>query len=174
MKTSITVAEEGNRRKGSISTAEIEQCVLDIVTWFRGNTPCLEQAEPVESSEIQQMEKTLDAELPEGLALLFQQTNQGIWFYEKSLMNVQAIMKNAQDIGDGLLPIAKDVDDNFLVVDTNSPRAALYEWDADSGKGSCVATSFNAFLELFRNNLLSGKYEFIDDTGIVESYAGGK
>ena len=34
-----TVAEEGNRRIGDMTHTEVEQCVLDIKTWFerKGN-----------------------------------------------------------------------------------------------------------------------------------------
>lgn len=34
----IQVAEEGNRRVGSMNNPEVRQCVLDISTWFQRNS----------------------------------------------------------------------------------------------------------------------------------------
>lgn len=41
------------------------------------------------------------------------------------------------------------------------------EWDAD-GQGTTVAKSFLLFLEHFRNELLSGRFEYVEGLGVVE------
>lgn len=42
------------------------------------------------------------------------------------------------------------------------------EWDAE-GEGAVVADTFSLFLERFRNDLLSGRCEFVEGIGIVEN-----
>lgn len=43
----------------------------------------------------------------------------------------------------------------------------MAEWDAD-GEGSTVDETFSLFLERFRNELLSGRCEYVEDLGVVE------
>lgn len=63
----------------------------------------------------------------------------------------------------GVIPFARDLDDNMLVVDG---RGAVCEWS--EGAGEMVAKSLPTFLEKFRNDLLSGHYEFVEELGVVE------
>lgn len=46
----------------------------------------------------------------------------------------------------------------------------MAEWDAD-GEGSAVADTFSVFLENFRNELLSGRCEYVEGLGVVEKVA---
>lgn len=43
----------------------------------------------------------------------------------------------------------------------------MSEWDAD-GEGTTVANTFSLFLESFRNELLSGRYEYVEGLGVIE------
>ncbi len=70
---------------------------------------------------------------------------------------------------DGVLPFATDVDDNMLVVSAND--MGVYEWDSD-GQGRKIASDFESFLEKFRNDLLSNKFEFVSGCGVVEGLGG--
>ena len=45
----------------------------------------------------------------------------------------------------------------------------MAEWDAD-GEGAAVADTFSLFLENFRNELLSGRCEYVDGLGVVEKF----
>lgn len=65
------------------------------------------------------------------------------------------------------IPFAADLDEACLIIDT-SDEAAIYEYDQDNGKGKLLADSLPEYLEKFRDQLLSGQYEFIQDVGIVE------
>lgn len=46
----------------------------------------------------------------------------------------------------------------------------MSEWDAD-GEGTAVASTFSLFLESFRNELLSGRCEYVEDLGVIEKIA---
>ena len=65
------------------------------------------------------------------------------------------------------IPFASDVDESLLIID-GTDENAVYEYDQDNGKGSLLADSFSQYLESYRDQLLSGKYEFIQEVGIVE------
>jgi hypothetical protein len=62
----------------------------------------------------------------------------------------------------------------LLVVDTRDKGAAVYEWDEDDGVSSDpVAPSLAQYLEMYRNQLLAGHCEYLDDAGVVEKVGGG-
>ena len=70
------------------------------------------------------------------------------------------------------IPFAVDLDDCFLIID-GTDAGAVYEYSED-GKGKLISDSFPEYLEKFRDQLLSGKYEFIEDVGIVEKTSSRK
>lgn len=53
------------------------------------------------------------------------------------------------------------------VADAQTRGCPVAEWDLD-GEGAIVADTFSLFLERFRNDLLSGRCEFVEGIGIVE------
>ena len=71
----------------------------------------------------------------------------------------------------GLIPFCGDESMGMLVVDTMNSTAVL-EWDEDDGVAeSPISPSLATFLENYRNQLLSGKCEFLGDAGVVERVA---
>mmetsp|Transcript_42760 Transcript_42760/g.70901 ORF Transcript_42760/g.70901 Transcript_42760/m.70901 type:complete len:178 (-) Transcript_42760:258-791(-) len=168
----VTVAEEGNRRRGRMGAEEVTQCVLDIVSWFKSHTECFENVQPGDKSGVQSLSKAIGADVPEELEEFMLQINGGAWLYEKKCLSLEESVDKV--LQEGHVTIASDVDGNYLVADVESPGTKLYEYDESDGLGSCVASSFSSYIEEYRNLLLSGKCEFIEDTGIVEEMAGGK
>lgn len=53
------------------------------------------------------------------------------------------------------------------VTDSHARGCPVAEWEAD-GEGSTVAKTFSLFLERFRNELLSGRCEYVESVGVVE------
>jgi hypothetical protein len=71
-----------------------------------------------------------------------------------------------------LIPLARDVDDNFIVIDASeNGKEGVYEWSEE--RGSQLASSLGSFLEQFRDDLLSGGFEFVDEIGVVEKVKKG-
>jgi len=164
------VAEEGNRRTGGMDKTEIRQCALDIATWFKRNSDM--SVQPMDMADIENLERDLGVELPLGLTLFMEQAGGGgIWFYEKEMLPAESLAKRSSELDSGCVPFASDVDSNLYVVDTGN-KDAVYEWD-DDGRGDKVASNFEDFLEKFRNDLLSGSFEFVEDCGVVEGMSGG-
>ena len=58
--------------------------------------------------------------------------------------------------------------DQSSLVAINTRSGKVVEWDEDDGSGDVLAESFSEYLEEYRNALLEGKYEYIDDVGAVE------
>lgn len=56
---------------------------------------------------------------------------------------------------------------NKQVTDSHARGCPVAEWDAE-GEGSTVAKTFSLFLERFRNELLSGRCEYVEGLGVVE------
>lgn len=171
----ITVAEEGNRRKGAMSSAEEAQCALDIATWFR-RTLDVAGADP---AAVEALPKALGCGVPRVLGLLWEECDGGVWFGEKEFVTVERLEKLHADLErdpnfrEGFLPFAADLDGGLLVVDTCAPGQPVLEFDED-GPGRALAASVLDFMEEQRNSLLSGRFEFVEDCGVVERDAGGK
>lgn len=53
------------------------------------------------------------------------------------------------------------------VADAQARGCPVGEWDAE-GEGTLVADTLSLFLERFRNDLLSGRCEFVEGIGVVE------
>jgi hypothetical protein len=59
------------------------------------------------------------------------------------------------------------VDGGALVTDTSS-KNAVYEFNEDGKGDRPLAPSLLEYLEKYRNRLLSGKFDFVEDVGLVE------
>ncbi|RHY29093.1 hypothetical protein DYB32_005444 [Aphanomyces invadans] len=66
----------------------------------------------------------------------------------------------------GFVPLAADADGALLVIDTKDGNA-VQELSSD-GIGRQLASSLTAYFETYRNELLSGNYDFVQDVGLVE------
>ena len=126
------------------------------------------------------MEKEFDTPLPPVLVCLLQGQNGGLWFNEYRSFSANEIQESAKQArsewndweNDQYIPIAGDIDGSILLID-KSDEMALYEFDGD-GKGRVQADSLEEYLETFREKLLSGKYEFVEEVGIVEKTSSRK
>jgi hypothetical protein len=68
----------------------------------------------------------------------------------------------------GIIPFCGDEAMGMLVIDTLD-GAAVLEWDEDDGVGEDpVSSSLASYLEGYRNQLLSGKCEFLGNAGVIE------
>ncbi len=168
---SVTVAEEGNRRAGDMSTAEVVQCTLDIKSWF-ARTSCKKfMVEGATSVDFQRLEKTIDTELPSALKAVLSEINGGIYFMDKKQMSTNQIadcfsrIEGSRQWKNGLVPFAGE-DDSLLVIDTK--HGEVYEWDSSDGLGDMVAPSLEKYLEDYRNDILSRRVEFLEDVGVIE------
>ena len=71
------------------------------------------------------------------------------------------------------IPFAGANDDGLLIVDTSKSNS-IYEWNESDGIDSdqeCLSDSLGHFIETYRNTLLNGNCEYIEDVGVVEKVA---
>lgn len=121
------------------------------------------------SSSIERIEKLLGDSMPDALAILLEETADAdnIWFMDKPLLHADAMLKYMLELKLESLPFCGS-EDGMLVI---QPSGEVCEWDGDDGVGQEVAKSFNSFLEEYRNFLLNGNGEFLEDVGVVEKMA---
>eukprot|EP01038_Epipyxis_sp_PR26KG_P006778 gene6778-9284_t len=168
---SIVVAEEGNRRVGGMTGAELRQCILDIQNWF-SRTKCERNMNgPASSADFQRLQKSLDMEITDDLKSLLGEINGGIYFMEKELLSTNKIIDIVSMVGgnkiwrESYIPFCGD-ENSMLMIDSRDE--GIYEWDSDDGKGDKIADNLCAFLEGYRNNLLSGQFDFLEEIGVIE------
>lgn len=155
-----------------MNASEIEQCVLDIKSWF-SRTKCRDSINSSASSaDIQRLEKTIDVSLPRSLKILLAEADGGLYFMEKRQLGVREIQEFVESCDksskwrEGLVPFAGDTS-GALVVDTRDGDC-VREWDEDDGLGDELSASLVRFFENYRNDLLGGVYEYVHDLGAVE------
>ena len=177
---SVTVAEDGNRRVGGPELAEIRQCVLDAKSWFSRSG--WESVEGCTSADLQRLEKTIDFEIPPALAALLSEVNGGLWIMDKQsfgsrrIAEVYAEKESSKKWKRDYVPFAGNDDlSALLLVDSSVAGAAVYEWDSEEDcLGDSVASSFGTFIETYRNDLLSGQFEYLDGCGVIEKIGAAK
>eukprot|EP00944_MAST-04C_sp_MAST-4C-sp1_P002291 g2291.t1 len=167
----------GNERKGSISAypQEVKQCCTDVLAWMDEKGPIsLKDVAGCDSELLGVIADKYVNEmgggkgLPQALSLLLENKDGGIPLYEYTMVATKKILNVLENSNppESMLPIAMDVDGEYLVLGGDGE---LYTWDPDDGElGPSIAQSFASHLEQFRDLLLSNKYEWIDDCGLVE------
>ncbi|CAM9367899.1 unnamed protein product, partial [Phaeothamnion confervicola] len=166
---SITVAREGNRREGGVTRAEIDQACLDLQQFF-GHAP--NPGLDFTQGEVEKLSKIFGTPLPGALLALME--GRCCWFMEKRLLSAAEVLSHVERLErckgwcPAHIPFAADLDGNLLVTDSGDGWA-VYEWEDGAGcSNGALAPSFNSFVEEQRNQLLSGRYEYIEDVGVVE------
>ncbi|RHY09434.1 hypothetical protein DYB28_000941 [Aphanomyces astaci] len=136
--STVQVVEEGNRRKGGMSSEETDQCIL----------------------EVEALEKALDAPVPKVTTLAQRALR------DPEIISTAETSQSWDGWARGHVPLAADVDGALLVIDTKHGNA-VHELSSE-GLGRQLGPSLTAFFETYRNELLSGNYDFVQDVGLVE------
>ena len=154
-----------------MSNAEVSQCVLDIKSWF-SRTKCKRNIkEGATSADLQRLQKALGTEIPRVLRILLQEINGGIYFMDKVLLSSERILEIASGMdGSGIIPFCGD-DNSMLVLNTRTDE--VLEWE-DGNVGDVVSPNLLRYLENYRNDLLGGHFEFLDEIGVVEKMGKSK
>lgn len=162
----VVVAEEGNKRQGSMSPAEMRQCVNDLVSWFEKRAK--RDAVGATDKQLEGMCCSQKVTLPLALEELYLRSNGGlIWFDDKRMLSLEEAAKLKGEIkGEQYYPFGNDGEEDLLVVDSDTE--AVFEYDLHNGLGQKVSGSFTDFLEQYRNELLADHFAFIEDMGVVE------
>ena len=92
--------------------------------------------------------------------LAHEQTSNGSVLGAASTLYLASTYKKHQEWRNPYLPFAADIDGNMLVINTSTQT--VHEWDEELGLGECVGESFADFLEVYRNELLGSKLEYIE------------
>jgi len=174
----FTVCTGTHPRRSSISNfpKEVEQAVLDTVTWFKDHAKplVLEKIKGATSADMMKVEKIAD-KFPSALSQLLKCHNGGMYFGQHCLFSTTEIIQCGEKSAkmssrwkEIWIPFAGDVDGNLMLIDADGE---VREWDPDTESLSkeSLAPSFPTYLEDYRNKLCSGRMEYIEDVGVVEA-----
>lgn len=95
-----------------------------------------------------------------------------MWFYEFKALSHLEIIDQLDQVSawprwkPDYIPFASDIDETVLMIDLDD-EGAIYEYSSE-GKGKLVADTLDKYLEHYRDTLLSGKCEFIEECGVCE------
>jgi len=155
-----------------MSSLECDQCALDIKTYFKSHAPDLVEDFPgAKSEDLQPLEKSVGMELPEAFTAMLNAMNGGFWYNEFRALSAVKI----QGLYTKHIPFASDPDDNLLVINEKTYAVHEAEMDGDAVVlGDSLYDSFEKFLENYRNQLLSGALEYVEDVGMCEKVTAKK
>jgi len=164
-------------RKGDMSAEEAVQCVGDISNWFSAKAADVTLAGGAGEADMKRLVGAAPCEVPMAMKKLLQVHDGGFPVCgESTLMSAAEIVEALASTAGGealtkaaKIPFAKDFDEDYLV----AGDGGVFECTNDGCVGDNLASSFEAFLEQFRNDLLSNKFEYIDGCGLVETADGG-
>lgn len=131
------------------------------------------------SADFQRLQKACDVQVPDALKVILSESNGGLWFMDKEGLSADSIIDAICKMGSSeywksdMIPFALDATctDGYLVV-ANSGK--VYEWNSEEGLGDdFLSPTLEHFLENFRNCLLSGSCEYVDELGVIEKVASG-
>lgn len=166
-----------------MTNAEISQCILDIRNWFSRNAKNLNIPSGASSSSIQRLTKAIDTPLPNLLLNLLKEVDGGIFFMDKKLLNCEEIIDETlklsknKNFKSNYIPFGKNVeDDTYLIIEMNlnnidSNDGNICEYEEDEGITLELSSSILTYFEKYRDDLLSGKVEYLDqECGVIEKY----
>ena len=120
----VRVAQEGNKRVGSMTVSETDQCILDILEWLYDKAPGLDLkgVRGADGATLGQVEKRFDP-LPGGVLELLGKHDGAVLLPSFTLLSGADMIKTAEDMakdhGDSwkasFVPVARDLDDDLLV-----------------------------------------------------------
>ena len=155
-----------------MTKAEIEQCIFDVTSWFaRLAKDKGSNSNKATSTDLQRLAKATDGNVPNTLTILLQENVGNIYFGDKKLLSSEEIIELNSQLDrhkswkSGFVAFAGD-EGGALVVDNNGK---VYDWDEEDGLDNLLSSNFTTYLENYRNQLLSGNFEFIDGVGAVET-----
>ena len=179
----------GNERTGSISEfpREVEQCVLDITSWYERQSERSGDVSNVYGSSLQvqgigeagfkrlsNIYVDSSDRLPDSLKMLLTACEGKLYLYEFQLLTCDQICSKAEQYGlvrKQWFPIAVDIDETYLLINLENGETFSCDLEEQEEKDE-VSRSFGSYLEGLREKLLAHNLEFIEDSGLVEVVGG--
>jgi hypothetical protein len=151
-----------------MSRTETTQCITDITSWFSRFDV---STKPCSAEDLEPLSKVIGSEVDDTLISLVEECGNGIWYGDKKGMTVDAIV-DAVDSGKfgSCLPFASDEDGDFYLVIAEDGSVKEF---SDEEEGDVMGGSMNDYLEEYRNGLLGGKFEYVEDCGCMEKAGAG-
>ena len=154
-----------------MSQKEAQQCVSDTVNWFKRVDDF--DTSPGDEEDLQPLMKAAPGAVDETLLYLLESCKGSIWFAEKRGLSADGIVDALQkfDFGENL-PFACDEDEEYYLVISSDGEVCEFESE-DSSLGDVVGRCFDDYLEEYSKGLMSNKFEYVEDCGLMEKAGSG-
>ena len=164
----LRALSQGNKRKGGMTPSETRQCITDITSWFSRFDVA---TKPDSATALEPLGKALGGEVDDTFITVVEECGNGIWYGDKKGMSCDEIV-DAVDSGKfgSALPFASDEDGDFFLAINRDGAVVEY---SEEEEGEEICGSMADYLEDYRNGLLAGKFEYIEDCGCMEKAGGG-
>eukprot|EP00941_MAST-03F_sp_MAST-3F-sp1_P001270 g1270.t1 len=157
----------GNERQGRMSSSEEKQCILDIKSWYSDHTDL--RLVGASTDKIKKLRKLIGStsSFPQLLESLLKEMNGKIWIYEQQLLSVSEIIEAFETTGSSYFPVSRDLDDDYLCIRLKDGSLVSFS-ESDGPAKDEDAPSLSDWLEKFRNSLMAGRLEYVEDCGFTE------
>uniref|UniRef100_A0A6U2EFG3 Uncharacterized protein n=1 Tax=Hemiselmis andersenii TaxID=464988 RepID=A0A6U2EFG3_HEMAN len=165
-----SMPEIHNKREGDMSDEELKQCVLDMETWLVANAGSAGSEFAGAAGASKELIDGLPASAPAALKGLLGVHDGKLPLLDfvglacAEIVSEASAAKGSGKWQDDYVPIAKNPDGDLLV----TCASGVHRWDSELGLGSAESASLSAHLEQYRNLMMQGKLEYVEDCGIME------
>mmetsp|Transcript_55366 Transcript_55366/g.89688 ORF Transcript_55366/g.89688 Transcript_55366/m.89688 type:complete len:178 (+) Transcript_55366:29-562(+) len=159
-----------NARTGDMNEEEISQCLLDIASWLQSKAGAIGADYCAVAGANEPALAQISAAAPETLKMCLAAHDGGMPLYDFTALSCEQIGQATQEgrssskWQDDMVPVARNPEGDLLVVHAKG----VSTWSGEDGLGSVEAVSLAAYLEGYRNKMLGGHVEYVEDCGIME------
>ena len=172
----FVVEKGGNPRGKAVTKEDIKQALRDITEWFKAHAKTyyakLATIKGAPEEEIKKLQTTFGATL--SVQTLLSMHNGGLQLLDtyitlpiNEITATLAGMKGNAKWKPTLIPIAKNVDNELLCVDSTAGKeSGVVVW-GEEGVSEVLAENMGAYLEMIRDSLLLKKLEYDEGLGLI-------
>jgi len=148
----------GLPERGEIVAADVAQCLKDLKSACESKAPALEAQLKAGAPAAEVDALGLHPHVAATLAT----HDGGFVIFEYTLFSCAQIIERSSEVSLPLRPIGKDIDDTLLVVNCSNGEVSTFE----GGNTTAVASSFGAYLEKFRDAVISNKVQWAETSWV--------
>mmetsp|Transcript_44887 Transcript_44887/g.105838 ORF Transcript_44887/g.105838 Transcript_44887/m.105838 type:complete len:181 (+) Transcript_44887:2-544(+) len=162
-----TMPQEGNPRGEAVDAEELQQFILDLAGWLdKSAKPIAARLAGTPGASTADIDAI--GSVPDELRVVLSKHNGGFPFLDYTGLACAEICAAKSTLGTnpkfsaGLIPFARNVDDNYLVLSSGQ----VFEWDAEDGLGKAPTfKSLALLIEDICKKALTGKLEHCEGDG---------
>jgi len=173
----FVVDKGGNPRGKQVTKEDLRQALRDISEWFKAHSKPyytkLASFKPATEDDLKKLQTITGQQLPQSIIVLYGMYNGGLQlldtFVTISVSQIEkeiAALKMNKKWKTNYVPIAKDIEGQYLCVEVNSGKETGMVVLSEDGVES-LAESLGGYVESIRDSLLLKKLEYDEAMGLI-------